>query len=139
MKRHDLENRQLLMEFVYGKLDNDLEWDERSFWAIQPNANGVYVVYLYSENRGIRYIYVGHGNIRRRINEHRKPESHVMVKVPHVRDRYKLCVAWSLVNERKTRKGIEVYLAQELRPKAGKLWHNNNPIRVNLPQFSLRW
>ena len=139
MKRADLERLQKRFELFYDRLEDALEWYEQSFWSVQPKASGVYVIYLHTEPHRVRVIYVGHGNVRKRIKCHQKPESGVMSAVPRIHDRYKLCVAWAIVKVRKDRKGIERYLAEELFPEAGKQWHNDNPIKVNLPQFWLHW
>ena len=139
MKRADLERFQKRFELFYDRLEDDLEWYEQSFWSVQPKASGVYVIYLHTESHRVRVIYVGHGNVRQRIKSHQKSESGVMSAVPRVQDRYKLCVAWAIVKVRKDRKGIERYLAEELFPEAGELWHNDNPIKVNPPQFRLHW
>ena len=132
-------NRQLLLELLYDRLDNDLEWHEQSFWSRQPRANGVYVVYLYPGASNRRVIYVGHGNFWHRMREHRKPESRVMSALPDVQDRYKLCVSWAILIGRQERKGVERYVAEELEPEAGEQWHNIIPVKVNLPPLRLRW
>ena len=94
---------------------------------------GVYVIW----RRGVRprgamrVLYVGQGNIRRRIRQHR----HNIRVYPRGREA-DLRVTWALVESEDERSGIERYLANELRPRFGKYWPRVEPVAVNLPQLA---
>lgn len=138
VKRGDLLQKHF--DWFYDRLEGDLEWYEQSFWVKQPRRNGVYVIYLYTDTNNLRVLYVGQGNFRERINRaHQKAESRTMNAVPNVQDKWRLCVARAYVRTKRTRKGIERYLAEELYPEAGERWDNVVPIRVNQPPLRFRW
>ena len=90
---------------------------------------GVYVIWRRGvPSRPMRVFYVGQGNIRRRIRQHR----HNIRAYPRGREG-DLRVTWALVESREERSGIERYLADELKPRFGKQWPRVELIGVNLP------
>ena len=92
---------------------------------------GVYIIW----RRGVpswpmRVLYVGQGNIRRRIRQHRHNIR------AYLRGREgDLRVTWALVESEDERSGIERYLADELKPRFGCNWPRVEPILVNLPSL----
>ena len=106
----------------------ELQWGETSFWRRPPKVKGVYVIYLPPNE----VVYVGKGNVRNRIYSHRRSTSKVMKAVPNRLDQYELRVRWAGVSI-DHQNGVEAWLAQRLQPLAGEVWHNDEPIKVNLP------
>ena len=90
---------------------------------------GVYVIWRWgTTSRRMRVLYVGQGNIRRRIRQHRHNiRAHPMGREGDLR------VTWALVKSEDARSGIERYLANELKPRFGKHWPAVEPIAVDLP------
>ena len=104
------------------------------------NSRGVYVIYLPFEEDPARVLYVGKGFIRQRcVNIHKREDSRFNQAVRWMEfNKYDLRVAWAEVESEAVRRGVEAYLAEQLRPVAGKVWHNDYPIEVNLPEFQLK-
>ncbi len=93
---------------------------------------GVYIIWRRGvPSRRMRVLYVGQGNIRRRIRQHR----HNIRAHPRGREG-DLRVAWALVEDPAERSGVERYLADELRPRFGSQWPRVGPVRVNLPELT---
>ena len=118
----------------------ELDWDDNEMYRMPDytrNARGVYVIYLPLEVDHARVLYIGKGFIRQRcVNIHQGVDSRFNKAVRHLEfDKYALRVAWAEVKDEATRRGAEAYLAKELRPVAGVVWHNDYPIEVNLPTF----
>ena len=90
---------------------------------------GVYIIWRRGvPSRRMRVLYVGQGNIRRRIRQHR----HNIRAYPRGREG-DLRVTWALVESEDGRSGIERYLANQLKPRFGKHWPVVEPIPVNMP------
>lgn len=86
--------------------------------------NGVYIVWHGGEKPAT--VYVGQGDVRQRLTEHRTNPSI---------QRYTslgLYVTWAAVAQR-DRDGVEAFLAMKLRPNEGEQHPNVTPIDVNLP------
>ena len=93
---------------------------------------GVYIIWRRGvPSRRMRVLYVGQGNIRRWIRQHR----HNIRAYPKGREG-DLRVTWALVESESERSGIERYLADELKPRFGKKWPRVEPVPVNLPQMA---
>ena len=93
---------------------------------------GVYIIWRKGVPwRRMRVLYVGQGNIRRRIRQHR----HNIRAYPRGREG-DLRVTWALVESRDKRLGIERYLADELKPRFGSQWPRVEPVWVNLPELT---
>lgn len=101
------------------------------------NKLGVYTIYLPVKGETARVLYVGQGLIRNRCaGIHNGQDSRFNKDLRWIKfDKYELRVAWAEENDEATRRGVEAYLAKELRPLAGRMWHNDYPIVVNLPKF----
>ena len=90
---------------------------------------GVYVIWRRTTpSRRQRVLYVGQGNIRRRIRQHR----HNIWAYPMGREG-DLRVTWALVESGDERSGIGRYLADQLQSRLGHHWPKVEPIPVNLP------
>ena len=93
---------------------------------------GVYIIWRKGvPSRRMRVLYVGQGNIRRRIRQH----GHNIRAYPRGREG-DLRVIWALAESEDERSGIERYLADELRPRFGSKWPRVEPILVNLPELA---
>lgn len=88
------------------------------------NMHGVYIIWHGGANAAT--VYVGQGYVKERLAEHR---THLAIKFY---ENLGLYVTWAAVPQQ-YRDGVEVYLAQSLRPKVGKDYPNAVPIGVNLP------
>lgn len=122
--------------------DTQLNWDDHDLYNMPQytrNARGVYVIYLPLEADPARVLYVGKGFIRQRcVNIHQGTDSRFNRAMKWMEfDKYDLRVAWAEVEGEATRRGVEAYLAERLRPVAGRVWHNDYPIEVNLPKFKV--
>lgn len=100
-------------------------------------ARGIYVIYLPAKTGPARVLYVGKGFIRNRcVNIHNGVDSRFNQAVRELEhDKYDLRVAWAEVDDEAMRRGVEAYLAEKLWPVAGKVWHTDYPVEVNLPAF----
>ncbi len=76
----------------------------------------------------MRVLYVGQGNIRRRIRQHRHN-----IRAYPIERQDDLRVTRALVESEDERSGIERYMADELRPRFGSKWPKVEPVPVNLP------
>lgn len=85
---------------------------------------GVYIIWHGQPNPAV--VYVGQGNIRERLTQHRQDAAILAYKS------YGLFVTWAKV-ERQYRDGVEKYFADKWRPKVGKSYPNVFPIEVNSP------
>ena len=93
---------------------------------------GVYIIWRRGvPSRRMRVLYVGKGNIRRRIRQHR----HNIRAYPWGREG-DLRVTWVLVGSKYDRSGVERFLADELKPRFGSKWPKVEPIPVNLPELT---
>lgn len=88
------------------------------------NMNGVYIIWHGGPNAAT--VYVGEGSIRDRLTQHRN-DDRMRPYVP-----LGLYVTWASVPQ-SNRDGVEVYLAQHLKPKIGERHPDAAPIQVNLP------
>ena len=105
----------------------------RKTFTVGPQVQQATVIGSETGKQGFtkRVFYVGQGNIRRRIRDHRH---HIQA---HPRGREgDLRVTWALVESEDERSGIERYLANELEPRFGKHWPAVEPIPVNLPELA---
>ena len=101
------------------------------------SKQGVYVIYAPMDSENARTLYVGQGLIWNRcVGIHSGHDSRFNKDLRWMElDRYAIRVAWAEVNDKATRRGVEAFVAKELRPLAGRVWHNDYPIVVNLPEF----
>ena len=91
---------------------------------------GVYVIWRRgTASRRRRVLYVGQGNIRRRIRQHR----HNVGAYPRGREG-DLRVTWALVEFEDERSGIERYLANELKPGLGSTGPGLSRFRSTCPR-----
>jgi len=88
-------------------------------------GDGVYVIWHGGENP--RWVRVGMGMIRDRIEKHRKDPN-----ITKYRQFGGLFVTWAIVPAH-LQAGIENYLADQLKPLVGERFPNVQPIPVNLP------
>ena len=121
----------------------ELDWNDHEMWNMPMyarNARGVYVIYLPFAADPARVLYVGKGFIRNRcVNIHNGVDSRFNKTVKWMEfDKYDLRVAWAEVDDEAIRRGVEAYLAERLWPVAGKVWHTDYPVEVNLPAFQYR-
>jgi hypothetical protein len=88
------------------------------------NMYGVYVIWHGGPKAAT--VYVGQGNIRERLTQHRTN--------PSIKefDSLGLYVTWAAV-ARPSCDGVEVYLAQQLKPKVGSSYPEAAPIPVPIP------
>lgn len=88
------------------------------------NKSGIYIIW--HGGKGAAVVYVGHGNIRDRLSEHRKD--------PEIQqyDALELYVTWAAVPSDE-RDGVEAYLADAWSPKVGARHPEAIPIEVNSP------
>jgi len=89
------------------------------------NMGGVYIIWHGGSNA--RTVYVGKGNIKSRLIEHRN-NSEIQVF-----SSLGLYVTWALVLPPSTRDGIEAYLAKRLDPLVGSRHPEVRLIETNLP------
>jgi len=89
------------------------------------NMEGVYIIWHQGGEKP-RAVYVGQGNIRDRISDHRT-ENNITQYAPHG-----LYVTWAEVHPG-NHDGVERYLAEVLAPLEGTNWPDVIPISVNLP------
>lgn len=94
--------------------------DHQHFWGLE----GVYVIWHGGPQPWT--VYVGQGVIKDRLAAHRQ-EREILQYIA-----LGLFVTWAGVPSY-TRDGVEVYLAQQLRPKVGKQYPQATPISANLP------
>ena len=94
--------------------------------AVDPGHLGVYVIWSPATDISpASAVYVGQGNIRRRLEFHRTDT--------RFRQSGPLLVTWTLLSLQDELNGIELYVAQQLRPSIGKTWPAATPVPVNLP------
>ena len=86
--------------------------------------SGVYVIWKGVTNR--KYLYVGQGDIKNRLDYHRRNWKQNRVNMS------KFYVTWALVHDR-YKDGIEIFLANILLPDRGTRVPEKPPIPVNLP------
>jgi len=134
MKSRDWDN----LHFHWWSTELDWHYDE--MWNMPMRMKGklgIYVIYLPVENEPAQVLYVGQGLVRNRcVNIHNGVDSRFNQDLRWMElDKYELRVAWAEENDVAVRRGVEAYLAKELRPLAGRVWHNDFPIAVNLPNF----
>ena len=116
---------------MFDEQRTKLQWREsqplnRRWWTRRP-PTGVYVVWAYNPNtQRKRAIYVGQGQVRIRLNQHRK------TKCDREDEYTDLQVAWAPAPKNRCG-GIERWLANILRPVEGSRWSRDCPIEVNLP------
>ena len=135
MKRSDLANQHFYLWW------EQLDWHDHVMWRMPMHmrtARGVYVIYISVEDVPASVLYVGKGFIRNRcVNIHNGVDSRFNRAVRGIEhDKYDRRVAWAEVADEAMRRGVEAYLAERLWPVAGKRWHNDYPIAVNLPDFN---
>ncbi len=88
------------------------------------NMHGVYIIWHGGTNPAV--VYVGQGNIKDRIIEHRKDSA------IQEYDYLDLYITWATVHVH-YRNGVETYLADTWKPKVGVLHPKVSPIAVNSP------
>ena len=88
------------------------------------NMQGVYVIWHGGANPAV--VYIGQGNIKDRIAEHRR--NSVIQQYDHL----DLYVTWAKVQEH-FRDGVEAYLADTWKPKVGERYSQAAHIAVNSP------
>lgn len=88
------------------------------------NKYGIYIIWHGGQNAAT--VYVGQGNIRERLTEHR---SNANIQAYASLNLY---VTWADVQEA-FRDGVERYLAERIKPKVGAAYPSVSPIEVNLP------
>ena len=120
--------------------NEELDWHNHEMWRMPTHmrkARGVYVIYLPVEGNSARVLYVGKGFIRNRcVNIHNGVDSRFNKAVRGIEhDKYDRRVAWAEIEDEEMRRGVEAYLAERLQPLAGRIWHTDYPIEVNLPAF----
>ena len=91
--------------------------------VIDEDLHGVYVIR--SEET---IVYVGSGNIRKRLLDHKK-ELIIAGKYSNLK------ISWAGINEIFA-KGAERFIADKLKPKEGDQWPDVEPIEVRLPDDS---
>lgn len=112
---------------------NDGKWcrfASASFSALE-GVLGVYIIWRPATRmRGRQIIYVGQGNIRNRIFQHRSGPSRL---IGPAREYWR--VTWIEVRSARERDGIERYLADSIEPAVGKSWPKVPPVPVSLPRW----
>ena len=88
------------------------------------NRHGVYIIWHGGSDPAV--VYVGQGNIKDRIVQHR--DNRQIQRYAHL----DLYVTWATVNT-KYRDGVERYLADTWSPKVGEAHPTADPIEVNSP------
>ena len=88
------------------------------------NLEGVYVIWHGGPHP--RTVYVGQGNIRDRLGQHRNDER-IREYAP-----IGLFATWAYVDQYR-RPGAERYLSNQLAPLVGENWPTPQPVPVNLP------
>jgi len=88
------------------------------------NRHGVYVIWHGGTNPAV--VYVGQGDIRTRLTEHRRDPKIQQYKP------WDLYVTWATVSA-PDRDGVEAYLAKRWPPKVGVSHPQASPIEVNSP------
>ena len=88
------------------------------------NMQGVYIIWHGGLNPAV--VYIGHGNIKDRIAEHRR--NPMIQKYDHL----DLYVTWATVHEH-YRHGVKAYLADQWRPIVDTREPQVDPIAVNSP------
>lgn len=88
------------------------------------DMHGVYIIWHGGQNPAT--VRVGQGNIRDRLQEHRKDNSILAYKEDN------LFVTWASVSTSSC-DGVERYLAETLKPKVGDRFPNTQPTKVNIP------
>ena len=91
---------------------------------------GVYVIWRPGGLLFQKTIYVGQGDIRDRIQAHRKDP-----RIQQFEGTPELLVTWATVSVQSARDGIERFLADSLRPQVGVQHPNVAPVPVNLPAW----
>ena len=104
---------------VWCKL-NSVNLDHSHFNSMQ----GVYIIWHGGSSPAV--VYVGQGNIKDRLTEHRR-DTRIQNYAP-----YDLYVTWANVAE-PFRNGVEAYLANYWKPKVGVSHPAVDPITVNSP------
>ena len=93
------------------------------------NSHGVYIIWV--DVGGVAPLYVGSGNIRERLGEHRHDK-----KILGYDRQGTLYATWAEV-EFPVSERTERYLAETLDPLVGKEWPEALPMEVNLPWESI--
>lgn len=88
------------------------------------NLEGIYIIWHGQPDPAV--VYVGQGNIRERLIQHRQ-DPNILVYKDH-----ELLVTWTKVDSA-YRDGIERFLAEHWKPKVGQNYPNVYPIPVNSP------
>ncbi len=97
--------------------------------SVDPADEGVYVIWLApTPDMEGKTVYVGQGNIRARLSDHRNDERIAQHSIAGM-----LLVTWAVVPLDFDKDGIEAYLAKELNPAVGVGWPRVVSIPVNLP------
>lgn len=93
------------------------------------DEHGVYVIgYKKPDAYSICTVYVGQGDVAARLADHRSDS-----RITSYRDRGALYTTWAEVQVH-DRDGVERYVADKLKPLAGSLHPDVDPIAVNLPE-----
>ncbi|MCY3824908.1 MAG: GIY-YIG nuclease family protein [Nitrospinae bacterium] len=87
-------------------------------------GDGVYIIW--HEGSPGQYVYVGQGNIRKRLASHRKDKRITAY------ENKKLRVTWAFVSAAQL-DGVESYLSDKCRPLIGDVYPKGPSIAVNLP------
>ena len=90
-------------------------------------TEGVYLIWV-----GRLCVYVGQGDIADRLNEHRSGNDERSKQILSYRSYGTLAVTWASVDKR-SRDGVEAFLAATYKPIGGERRPDVTPIAVNLP------
>lgn len=106
--------------------DTKLEWNDSEMWNMpmyMKGKLGVYTIYLPVKGETARVLYVGQGLIRNRcVNIHNGVDSRFNQDLRWMElNKYELRVTWAEEDDKAVRRGVEAYLAKELRPLAGRV------------------
>lgn len=105
---------------VWCKL-NSVNLDHEHF----NNREGVYIIWHGGPTPAV--VYVGQGNIKARLDEHRSDQ-----RIQRYAS-WNLYVTWATVGEQQHRDGVEAYLASIWRPIVGEKYPLASHIVVNFP------
>ena len=127
--RSRIETEMDILQVAWARCGNDevcrlYDLDLDSLWV----KEGVYVIWFQGADSRPATVYVGQGEIADRLADHRIDQAILAYGAQH-----SLNVTWCNIMDEATRKGVEAFLAEVLKPLLGTHHPNVRPIAVNLP------
>ena len=118
------------MTLTWGTCGNPPSWCELNSLNLNHNLfddlEGVYIIWYWDQNSNLITVKVGQGEIKERLEEHRRTFRHIHANVT-------LYVTWAKVFWPSDRDGVEKFIGDTLLPIG--YYPDVDPIYVNLPPW----